>query len=258
MMARIRVTFDGSTSSNGSPLLMHNERLADPLDPYAKSLAELSKKRAKTERELEEMARREFVGGGYWADDRGPEGGQSDPYIPTWNILRCLQEAATRYKLGKHVVSGIVPVEEMTPLRYDGPRDADALWKSGLFHSRKGVSVGQSKVIRTRPCFTDWKVVAELELDLTILDPDTVNLIAEGAGMYKGLGDNRPRFGRFAGSSLLLEDAAQFIAPDVLDKVRSELAVKTGIAQIRGLDASHAESHPNGNARAKRAAKAGA
>ena len=52
-MARIRVTLDGATAVNGASLLMHNERLADPLDQYTRWLAELSKKRSKTERDIE-------------------------------------------------------------------------------------------------------------------------------------------------------------------------------------------------------------
>lgn len=255
-MARIRVIFDGATSANGSALLMHNERLADPIDPYTRHLAELTGKRKKTERDHEEIGRREFIGGGYWMVDTGPEGEQAAPYIPTWNIIRCLQEAATRHKLGKHVVSGIVPISEETPLQYDGPRDADSLWKDGRFHSRKGVGVGQSRVIRTRPAFSDWKVETELELDLTILDPDTVDLIAAQAGMYKGLGDARPRFGRFSGSAVLLGDPAEYVAPDVLDAVRTKLAAQTGVAAIVSKDDLHAAVHPNGKERAKRVGSA--
>ncbi len=87
-MARIRVTFDGSTEVNGSPLMMHNERLADRLNPYTKYMEEISKKRSKTERDLEELGRREFIGGGNWKEDLGPLEGQADPFIPTWNIIR--------------------------------------------------------------------------------------------------------------------------------------------------------------------------
>jgi hypothetical protein len=251
-MARIRVTFDGATSANGSPLLMHNERLADPIDPYTRWLGELTGKRKKTERDHEEIGRREFLGAGYWAVDTGPTGKHADPFIPTWNMIRCLQAAASRHKLGKHVVRGLVPVNEQASFAYDGPRDAAELWKSGLFHSRKGVGVGSKRVIRTRPCFTDWTAEAELELDLTILDPDTVNLIAYEAGLYEGLGDNRPRFGRFKGSAVLLGDPAEFIAPDVLDEVRSKLAVMTAGKTIAGLDRAQAQVSPNGKERKKR------
>ncbi len=256
-MARIRVTLDGSTAVNGSPLLMHNERLADPLDGYTKWVAELSKKRTKTERDIEEMGRREFYGAGYWAIDNGPAStDQSGPVIPTWNIIRCLQESASRHKLGRHVMRGIIPVDEYTPLLYDGPREVDALWKSGTFHSRKGVAVGQRRVIRTRPCFTDWSVETELELDLTILDPAQVNQIANEAGRYCGLGDARPRFGRFSGSVSLLGDAAEFVVPDALDDLRQASAAATARASIAANDEAHGTDNPNGKERAKRVAKA--
>lgn len=251
-MARIRVTFDGATAVNGSPLLMHNERLADPLDPYARWLAELSKKRSKTERDIEEIGRREFLGAGYWMEDGGPEKKVSGPFIPTWNIVRCLQEGAKRHKLGKHVVRGIVPVSEETPLMYEGPQDAYALWKAGTFHSRKGVGVGQRRVIRTRPCFTNWKVEAELELDLAILDPDVVSLIALEAGRYEGVGDARPRFGRFLGSAELLADGQDFAVTDLLDEARQKVAALTAREAIQESDESHSVAHPNGKERAKR------
>lgn len=255
-MARIRVTLDGRTAVNGSPLLMHNERLADPIDPYGKWLAEITGKRTKTERDIEEMARREFLGAGYWAIDSGPESGdQAGPIIPTWNIVRCLQESASRHKLGKHVLRGIVPVDEETPLLYDGPREADAMWKAGTFHSRKGVAVGQRRVIRTRPCFTDWSVEAELELDLNILDPAQVNQIANEAGRYCGLGDARPRFGRFHGSADLVGDPAMFRVPDVLDEARQALAAASARQAISDADEAHLLKNPNGKERAKRVAK---
>ena len=251
-MARIRVTFDGATAVNGSPLLMHNERLADPLDPYARSLAELTKKRSKTERDIEEIGRREFLGAGYWMVDGGPGKKVSTPFIPTWNIVRCLQEGAKRHKLGKHVVRGIVPITEETPLIYEGPLDAYDLWKDGTFHSRKGVGVGQRRVIRTRPCFTDWKLEADLELDLTILDADVVSLIALEAGRYEGIGDARPRFGRFKGSAELLVDESEFAVSDLLDEARQKLAGVTARESIQDSDAEFKAVSPNGKERKKR------
>lgn len=251
-MARIRVTFDGATASNGSPLLMHNERLADALNPYSRWLAELSKKTKKTERDIEEIGRREFLGAGYWLEDEGPSGKVSGPYIPTWNIIRCLQEAAKKHRLGKQVARGIVPVSEETPLIFEGPDDAYALWQSGTFHSRKGVGVGQKRVMRTRPCFTDWRLVADLELDLTQLDPDIVGALAVQAGRYEGLGDARPRFGRFFGSAELVGDEADLAIADLLDDARQKLATATAKASIELSDVGHGKAHPNGKERAKR------
>lgn len=255
-MARVRVTFDGSTSVNGSPLLMHNERLADPLNPYARWLAELSGKRKKTERDHEEIGRREFLGAGYWSIDGAPDEQTGEPFIPTWNIVRCLQEAAKRHRLGQQVIRGIVPVEDETPLQYDGPRDAHELWKLGTFHSRKGVGVGTKRVMRTRPAFTDWKVEAELELDLTVLDPDVVHAIAFEAGRFIGLCDARPRFGRFAGSSELIGDPTDLTVVDLLDDARLRLATTTARGAIKDAEDIHQEVNPNGKERKKRVIKA--
>ena len=251
-MARIRVTLDGREAVNGSPLLMHNERLADPLDPYSKWVAEISKKTKKTEREIEELSRREFQGAGYWDVNEGPDGKDNGvPVIPVWNIIRCIQEAAKSHKFGKQVIRALVPITDTVELSYDGPRLVDELWKAQTFHSRKGVGVGQRKVMRTRPCFSDWRIDVELELDLTQLDPGQVNLFTYEAGKYIGLGDARPRFGRFLGTAELLEIPAEFVVPDVLDDVRSELARQAQQQSIQKDDVAHRENNPDGKARRK-------
>lgn len=248
-MARIRVTM---ASAVGDSMLMHNERLADPLNPYTRWLAELTGKTKKTEADQEEIARREFLGSGYWDIDEGPEGRIEIPVIPTWNIIRCCQAGATRQKLGKHIVRALVPTSTYTALVYDGPTDARELWKAGTFHNRKGVVISGRRTMRTRPCFTDWSVEADLELDLTVLDPDKVNEIARDAGKYEGLGDNRPVFGRFFGSAALLTDPADLIAPDLLTKRREEALVASGLARVLEHDEKREENHPNGKERRKR------
>lgn len=248
-MARIRVTLDGATDKNGSPLMMHNERLADPLDPYTRYLAEITGKRKKTERDHEEAGRREFLGGGYWAIDEGPEGKHGDPFIPAWNVIRCIQFAARMHKLGRQIERGLVPIDEQLVLQYDGPKDAEAMWKAGTFHTRKGVGVGQSKVIRTRPTFDNWKIEAELELDLRMLDVDVLNLLVLEAGRYIGLGDNRPRFGRFEGGAVLLSDPAEYNIVDLVDEAVAKMATKTAKAAIEADDKKHAVKNPNGKVR---------
>ena len=62
---------------------------------------------------------------------------------------------------------------------------------------RRPIGVGRSKTIRTRAMFREW----ELKF-VTVFDPDRLNhgQIVQSmkyAGRYKGLGDHRPRFGRF-------------------------------------------------------------
>lgn len=250
-MARIRVTFDGTTPT-ASPLLMHNERLADPINAYTRWLAEETGKRKKPEQTHEEIGRREFLGGGYWSIDEGPTGKHAEPHIPTWNLIRCLQDAARMHRLGKSIERGLVPVDDETPLVYDGPRDADEMWKESRFASRKGVGVGQKRVVRTRPCFTGWKLEAELELELQIMDPGVVNAIAKEAGRFIGIGDARPRFGRFTGSAVLVGDPADYAALDELDDIRHALAAASARQAIVLSDDQHGKDHPTGTERRAR------
>lgn len=204
-MARMRVHLDGRAQSNGSPLLMHNERMADPLNSYAMEVAKISKKRGKTEADHLEVARLEFVGGMYFDEEMGP-------CMPVWNVVRMIQEAGKRHKLGKSVLRGVVPAAQIVPVLYDGPRTIEEMWNDGRFYLRASVGVGQSRVIRTRPCFEDWQVEAEIEVDLTVLDPEKINQLVEEAGRYEGLGDNRPKFGRFLGSAALLKESKKAAA----------------------------------------------
>lgn len=197
-MARMRVILDGRAESNGTPLLMHNERLADPLDPYSLEIGKLSKQRNKTEANHLEIARLEFIGGMYYDDEQGP-------VMPVWNIVRCIQNAGKRHKLGASVLRGVVPATPTTPVIYEGPRTIEEMWNAGTFALRKSVGIGSSRTMRTRPVFTDWRIEAEIEVDLTVLDPEKINQLVEEAGRYEGLGDNRPVYGRFLGRAELVK-----------------------------------------------------
>ena len=120
---KVVLAFDGRSSAQGSPLLCHNERLADPLDPTTRAVAEISSKRKKTEADHLELARREFEGGLYL--------GENGPMIPAANMLRCVEDGARRVRKGKDVNRGIVPLEDYADLDYAGPRDVDTLWQEG-------------------------------------------------------------------------------------------------------------------------------
>lgn len=203
---------DGRTASGGSALIMHNERLADPLDPCTRALGAVSKKRNKTEADHEEIGRREFIGGLYTAPLTGPDllvmredgsvsnGVPHQPVLPAWNIIRCLQDGATRQKRGKDVLRGIYPLVEYAELKYDGPTDPEELWRSGSFSLRKTVGVQRSRTVRTRPFFTDWQAELPVEVDSTVFDIDTLRAIWRDAGVYAGIGDMRPVYGRFVGT----------------------------------------------------------
>jgi len=228
-MARVRVTFDGSHIQLGAGLLMHNERLQDALDPYAKWVSELSKKTRKTDLDYEEVSRREWLAGGYWKNDDGPGSDPSVPIIPTANIRRCLIEAARKYKLGKTLEQEVYPLSSYSEVKYDGPTKCSELWETRAFHLRKGVAVGGRRVMRTRPLFTDWTIETEFESNMPI---EQMRVVAFEAGKNIGMGDYRPWFGRFLGTVEVLEESDSFLIPDSVARAYAELARETGVKKV--------------------------
>jgi len=172
---------------------MHNVRLADPLDPIARQLKRVSSHRNKTDEQHEEMARLEHMGGLYMDPVIGP-------FIPGQNIERCLVEAARITRAGKKIERGVFIETDVNPLSYDGPRDVDGLWKDARFRHRAAVGVTTNRVMRTRPLFMSWRVEAEGSFDPDVISIEEFSDIAATAGLMIGLGDYRPRFGRFAGT----------------------------------------------------------
>lgn len=188
---KVVLKMDGTTKSGGSPLVCHNERLADPLDPIVREIQAISKKRGKTEADHMEIARLEFHGGMY-TNGNGP-------MLPAWNILRSLQDGAKRHKRGQDVLRGIYPLVEHADLSYEGDeiRDPDAMWTAGTFSLRKTVGVQRARVMRTRPWFHEWTVELPVEVDQTIWDVHSLAVCWTDSGKFAGIGEMRPVYGRY-------------------------------------------------------------
>jgi hypothetical protein len=178
------------TITGTAALLMHNGRLADPLDPASKALKAATAKRTKTDADHETVSRLEFLGGLYHDPDIGP-------FLPPDNIWKTLHMAAKKTKQGKQIEEGLIIISEVNPVSYQGPRDVDGLWADKNFVFRKTVRNQTSRIARTRPIFQQWKVAADGVLDEAVMNLADLQAIADKAGNLVGLGDWRPRFGRF-------------------------------------------------------------
>lgn len=183
-MQTIKVKLTGK-----SPLLMHADRLANPLDPVTKEMKEITNKRKKTDEDILELSFVEFRGGLYHDDDIGP-------HIPQHWILAMLRDSAKLTKQGRDVVRSIFVDEMRLPLVYDGPRDIDGMWKAG-FYDRRMVGNQRARILRTRPRFNEWQVRFTLIFDESVFNLSHINTILKSGGAVVGLGDYRPRFGRF-------------------------------------------------------------
>jgi hypothetical protein len=174
-----------------APLITHNAQLSDPLNKWAKSVAEISKKRSKTEADLHEMARREWFGGLYVNDE-------DTIVFPCANIERMIRDAATKTKMGRQVQAAvIVPGFD---LHFEFPekrKKLDSLWKEGKHSIRASCKVGQKRVIRTRPMFPEWSVEFTLNFDEEMLNASQIDEFITLAARIVGLCEWRPKYGRF-------------------------------------------------------------
>lgn len=167
----------------------HNGNLSDPLHPLSKQLKVVSSKKKKTEDDYKEMARIEHYASLYLNDDK-------QCIIPDVNLEALICEGAKMSKLGKEVKAGVV-VEESALLIHDGPKTPEGLFANKEFNLRVSVKVGTARVMRTRPRFKNWGVIFEITYYPETIDKDKIVEALVNAGQFKGLGDWRPRFGRF-------------------------------------------------------------
>jgi len=170
------------------PLLMHNGALADPLDERTISLAAVTGKRLKTRADHEEIARREWYGS-LWLSDQLP-------CLPQEAVEATFVQAAKTRRRGDAAKAGFV-VNEPAMLVYDGPTDLAELWDDENFRLRKGVRVLSARTMRTRPRFPEWSAVISATFLTTELNRSEVVDFMKIAGAMRGIGDWRPKYGRF-------------------------------------------------------------
>jgi hypothetical protein len=180
-----------------SPLVMHNGRLANAADPLVREIKKLTSIKAnkRTEQQDLDLIRMEWEGGLYLGDNGAP-------CIMGTNIESFMQNAAAKTPGPTKPMfqAGLFCLMD-PPLEYDGPKTAKGLWAKGeTYILTAGVRVnGKSRIMRTRPVFPSWALSFTLEVDTSVVK--SLDYIAEAlkvGGMYVGLGDWRPRYGRFA------------------------------------------------------------
>ena len=171
-------------------LLMHNGRLANPLDKYTKALKKVSGKGKKTEEDHEAMANIEARASLYYNEADGY-------FLPGENVEACLLSAAKLQRLGTTLKRGARVVDMNCPLSTKAPNDPDKLAQNPDFLYQKLVKVGTSRVVRTRPIFNEWSTTFTIGYLPDQIDEESIDRIVKDAGELIGLGDWRPRFGLF-------------------------------------------------------------
>lgn len=171
-----------------TPLLMHSEQLSDPLNTFAKQIREVTGKRKKTDADHEEISRLEFLGG-LWLDE------STEPCMPGYVVEALIRDGAKKHRMGKDAAAGVLITAD-APLLYEGPRVPADMFPA--FAYRRSVVVSGRRTIRTRPRFDSWSCLVRGEFDEKIIkNAEDVLFWLKTAGEQCGVGDWRPRFGRF-------------------------------------------------------------
>jgi hypothetical protein len=171
-----------------TPSIQHNGRLANPLDQYSKRLKEVTSKRKKTDKDYEDMAKIEHEGSLYLNDD-------GKPHWPDDNIQAMIVAGAKKNRLGIQATTGILC--EHAILEYDGPKNAKGLFDNTKFRLTTGVVVNRSRIMRTRPIFTQWSATLNINFLPDIINYEQILEAVKNAGRFVGLSDWRPRYGLF-------------------------------------------------------------
>ena len=185
-LKKYSVTIQGIT-----PLIMHCDKLCNPINPITKKMKEISSLRKKTDEHHLAMARIEWEAGLHWDDDIGL-------YMPSKCLRACIQASARKYKLGK-CIKGLNLEDVLgTPILGYEKKTIEQLWnaktKSGspqhLFC--ESVVVNRGRIMRTRPIFNTWGVKFNLFLQIELLTEQQLRQIMDTAGFEYGLCELRP------------------------------------------------------------------
>ena len=198
-MEQIKFKLVGETA-----LLMHNNRLANPLDRYSQEMSKKSGKRKKTIEDIWELARIEWEGGLYLYD--------GEIKIPMRVVNKCMERGATKQKNGMLWKSGCFIKEDYCPLKYTGPNikvkmngdipnpELDKYFKNYIYQTM--VRVGQATLLRTRPMFKGWSFETTVMFDGSVINRESLIQAAKDAGHLVGLCEWRMekggQYGRFS------------------------------------------------------------
>lgn len=177
------------------PMLMHNGLMADPTNDLTRKIKAITSKGSKklTDTDHENRNKLEWQAGLYWSAELNAIA------IPSDNIEATILGGARKNKLGKDFQAALFCNEAEVEVKHKkSGKSMDQLYDDKSYQLRKGVKVQQARIIRIRPMVpTGWKMTFNIEFDDEIVNRSQVIKAMEEAGALVGLGDWRPKFGRF-------------------------------------------------------------
>jgi len=186
MLQKMTVRLDGV-----APMLMHNGQTANPTNVYSKRMKEITGKRKKTDEDYVELAGIEWEAGLY-VNAQGR-------LIVTADMLdTCIIEGAKKSKLGKQFKSAVFVEDDCELIIGTNYKSALDLKSNENHRDIRSVKVGMNRVMRCRPIFRTWSTMVQIMFDDEQVNATDVQRALSDAGQQVGLGDYRPRYGRFS------------------------------------------------------------
>lgn len=172
-----------------SPIMFHNERLANPTHPMTRELKKLTLVKKKTDDVLEQIKWLEWRCGFYEND--------GVPVVPADNVLAVGLNGAKKMKLGRQFSAAVIETEPFFVLGHKGPKTIDKLEHDERFCDYRTVVVSQRRMMRARPIFREWWLQVGVQFDPELMQESEVLRSYEIGGEQIGLCERRPRYGRF-------------------------------------------------------------
>lgn len=190
-MKNLKVTWKGI-----SPLIMHSCQCVNPLHPIAKELKKYTSKKNKTDEDLVKISDLEWEAGAYWKDGLGL-------YIPAENVEATIINGAKANKKGKDIQKYVDVTDLYIPFEYGENLTKEELIQNYEYRDTRIMTVMRAKILRTRPRFDQWVIEFNLRYNEEKIDIETIINAMEYAGLYVGLCDSRPKYGKF---SVIIEE----------------------------------------------------
>lgn len=174
------------------PLLQHNGALVDPFNPIVKAKKALTSKRKKTDSDMLEVSRLEFLGSLYLNSAR-------QVIVPDYLLEATIVSGAKKSKSGQQAKAGVFVTDAEPLLNYGEQLTPEQLWNDGegQYVNKARVCMQKASVMRYRPMFRNWSVTFTVEYMPDVVSEADVTEFCRAAGQTVGLGDWRPKYGRF-------------------------------------------------------------
>lgn len=180
------------------PLMLHNVQTADPMNKWSKKLKEVTSQKDKNDENQLKIIEIQFYAAWYIDED-------GHYVLPSDNVLMSFYSGAKEFKKGQKFIENVQIVEDNLIIQFDGmDKSLEQLFDGGcgknvdtrLCGISSGIG-GKKKVTATRAFIDKWSVSLTILYDETQISLDDIKRAAEIAGLRKGVGTYRRKYGRY-------------------------------------------------------------